>query len=91
MSILFICLYIFITILSIYLYFEERNDRMQKWYNLRSDEDEYYSYEYFRSNRMTEVNSFLLHLFWPFFAVVVIHSFLKFVAKNIHNLYKEKI
>ena len=90
MNILFVGLYIFITILSIYLYFEESNDRRTNWYNQRSDEEEYFSYEDFQSNRVTEANSCLLHLFWPFLVVILIHKFLKFVAKNVYKLYKEK-
>lgn len=83
-----LAIYILFTILSIYLYFEERDHRRQEWYSNRLDDEDFFEYDYYRTNRITEVNSFFLHLFWPFFAVILIHKIFKWVAKNIYILCK---
>lgn len=75
----FVVLYTFITIVSVYIYFERSAIRRNKWYIEHGIGED--NYEEYRHNRMTEVNSFLLHLFWPFFILIIIHFCFKKFAE----------
>lgn len=76
--------YIFITIFSIYVYFERSKERRNGWFWKYGYEK---NYESVRNNRMLEINSLLLHIFWPFSIFYFIHNLLKLIAKDFVKIF----